>query len=94
MWLIVFGIFEQYTIHIGAGILIELIAGREDDQRYLAIAQHGQLVGLLHNAKLALVEGHLRVKERKGEGESSVNMKQKRANKIVHNWLFKYLWEM
>lgn len=61
--LIVLGVLEQDAIHVGTGILVELVARREDDQGDLAVAEHGQLVGLLHHAELALVEGHLR-----GEG--------------------------
>jgi len=57
--LIVLGVLEQDAIHVGAGVLVQLVAGREDDQGDLAVAEHGQLVGLLHHAELALVEGHL-----------------------------------
>lgn len=59
MWFIVFCVLEQHPIHICAGILIQLVAGREYDQCDLAVAQHRQLVGLLHDAELAFVEGHL-----------------------------------
>lgn len=80
MWLIVFGVFEQHTIHIGAGILIELVAGREDDQRYFAVTQHGQLVGFLHDAELALVEGHLRGRHTASEMEIERGLVSKNKN--------------
>ena len=35
--------------------------GVEDDDGDLAVAEDGQLVGLLHQTKLALGEGHLSV---------------------------------
>jgi len=57
--LVVLGVLEQDAIHVGAGVLVQLVARREDDQGDLAVAEHGQLVGLLHHAELALVEGHL-----------------------------------
>ena len=48
-----------YLVHIGASVLVELVAGGEDDKGYLAVAEDGQLVRLLHHTELALVEGHL-----------------------------------
>ena len=51
---------EHYTalnlVHVGAGVLVQLVARAEDDQRDLAVAQHRQLVSLLHHAKLPFVE--------------------------------------
>ena len=51
---------EHYTaldlVHVRAGVLVQLVARAEDDQRDLAVAQHGQLVSLLHHAKLPFVE--------------------------------------
>lgn len=63
VWFIVFCVLEQHPIHVSAGILIQLIAGREYDQGDLAVAQHRQLVGLLHDPELAFVEGHLEDEE-------------------------------
>lgn len=59
--LIVFGVFEQHFVHVRAGVLVQLVAAGEYDQRNFAVAQHGQLVRLLHDAELALVESHLRL---------------------------------
>ncbi len=49
----------SYLVHVCAGVLVELVAGGEDDEGDLAVAEHGQLVRFLHHAKLPLVEGHL-----------------------------------
>ena len=50
---------KQYLVHISAGVLVQLVAGGEDDERNLAVAEHGQFVRFLHHAELALVERHL-----------------------------------
>lgn len=57
--LVVLRVLEEDAVHVGAGILVQFVARREDDQGDLAVAEHGQLVGLLHDPKLSLVEGHL-----------------------------------
>ncbi len=54
---------SSYLVHVCAGVLVELVAGGEDDEGDLAVAEHGQLVRFLHHAKLPLVEGHLRERE-------------------------------
>jgi hypothetical protein len=48
-----------YLVHVCAGVLVELVAGGEDDEGDLAVAEHGKLVRFLHHAELSLVEGHL-----------------------------------
>ena len=40
MRLIVLGVLEQHLVHVGAGVLVQLVAGGEDDQRYLTVTQH------------------------------------------------------
>lgn len=59
MWLIVLGVLEQHLVHVRAGVLVQFVAATEDYQRDLAVAQHRQLVRLLHHAELPFVEGHL-----------------------------------
>ena len=54
-------ILEENLIHVCAGVLEQLVVGVEDDNRDLAVAQHAQLVRLLHQPKLALGECHLSV---------------------------------
>ena len=46
-------------VHVGAGVLEQLVGAAEHDQSDLAVAQHAQLVRLLHQAELALRERHL-----------------------------------
>ena len=52
-------IFEQNFVHVRAGVLEQFVVGVEDDDGDLAVAEDGQLVGLLHQTKLALCERHL-----------------------------------
>ena len=56
---IVFSVLEQDFVHVRAGILIQLVIAGEDDKGNLTVAQHRQLVCLLHQAKFALRERHL-----------------------------------
>ena len=49
-------VLQQNLVHVSAGVLVQLVARAEDDQRDLAVAQHRQLVSLLHHAKLPFVE--------------------------------------
>ena len=52
-------IFEQNFVHIRAGVLEQFVVGVEDDDGDLAVAEDGQLVGLLHQTKFPLCERHL-----------------------------------
>ncbi len=61
--LAVFGVLEQNAVHVSAGVLVELACAAEHDERNVAVAQHRQLVRLLHQAELALRERHLRGNE-------------------------------
>ena len=54
--LVVLRVLEEDLVHVGAGVLVQLVARAEDDERDLAVAQHRQLVSLLHHAKLPFVE--------------------------------------
>ena len=56
---VVLGVLEQHLVHVGAGVLVQLVVAREDDERDLTVAQHAQLVRLLHQPELALRERHL-----------------------------------
>ncbi len=60
MRLVVLGVLEEDAVHVGGGVLEEFVVRVEDDERDLAVAEHRELVGLLHEAELALREGHLR----------------------------------
>ena len=59
MRLVVLGVFEQALVHVGAGVLEQLVGAVEDDEGDLAVAQHAQLIRLLHEAELALRERNL-----------------------------------
>lgn len=57
--LVVLRVLEQHLVHVGAGVLEQLVGVVEDDERDLAVAQHAQLVRLLHQPELPLGERHL-----------------------------------
>lgn len=61
--LVVLRVLEQHLVHVGARVLEQPIRRVENDQRNFAIAQHRQLIGLLHQTEFALRERDLR-KER------------------------------
>lgn len=62
---VVLGVLEENLVHVGARILVQLVARTEDNQRNLAIAQYRQFVRFLHHAEFPLVKGHLSyIKER------------------------------
>jgi len=56
---VVLGVLEENLVHVGARVLVQLVARAEDNQRDLAVAQHRQFVRLLHHAEFPLVKGHL-----------------------------------
>ena len=60
--LVVLGVLEQNLVHVGAGVLKQLVGAVEDDEGDLTVAQHAQLVRLLHQTELALCECHLEEK--------------------------------
>ena len=105
MGLVVLCVFEQDLVHVGAGVLEQLVGAVEDDQGDLAVAQHAQLVGLLHQAKLSLCKRNLRrgEEERRGEerregaqGEKSatlsIMMRFRMLDGPLHNAERKKIW--
>lgn len=54
-------VLEENLVHVGAGVLEQLVVGVEDDDGDLAVAQHAQLVRLLHQSELSFGERHLSV---------------------------------
>lgn len=73
--LVVLCVFEQDLVHVSAGILEQLVRVIEDDQSYLTVTQHTQLVGFLHQAKLSLCECHLS----RGEGNRAEGGKKQKC---------------
>ena len=63
-----------YPVHVCAGVLEQLVVGVEDDDGDLTVAEHGQLVGFLHQTKLALGERDLPVRE--GDNSSKYSLSQ------------------
>lgn len=59
MRLVVLGVLEQDLVHVGAGVLEQLVRVVEDDEGDLAVTQDTQLVRLLHQTELPLGERHL-----------------------------------
>lgn len=58
---VVLGVLEENLVHVGACILVQLVARTEDNQRDLAVAQYRQFVRLLHHAEFPFVKGHLTI---------------------------------
>lgn len=72
---VVLGVLEENLVHVGARILVQLVARTEDNQRDLAVAQHRQFIRLLHHAEFPLVKGHLsHIKAEGGVRISKVNL--------------------
>lgn len=58
---VVLGVLEKNLVHVGACILIQLVARTEDNQGNLAVAEYRQFVRLLHYPEFPLVKGHLTI---------------------------------
>lgn len=56
---IVLGVFQKDFVHVGAGILKQLVGAVKDDEGDFTVTQNAQLIGLLHQTKLPLHESHL-----------------------------------
>ena len=65
MGLVVLRVLEEDLVHVSAGVLVQLVAGAEDDQGDLAVTQHGQLVSFLHHSEFSLVKRHLKTQNGK-----------------------------
>lgn len=57
--LAVLRVLEQHAVHVRAGVLEEAIGAVEDDEGDLTVAEHAQLIGLLHQPELPLSKRHL-----------------------------------
>ena len=66
--LVVLGVLEQDSVHVGAGVLGQFVGAGEENQRDLDIAQYAQLVRFLHQTELALCERHLPPAQVNSEG--------------------------
>ena len=71
--LAVLRVLQKHPVHVCAGVLEEAVGAVEDDEGNLAVAEHAQLVGLLHQPKLSLGECYLDSvsKGRAGEDKNS-----------------------
>lgn len=56
--------------------MVQLVCRAEDDESNLAVTQDTQFVSLLHNSKLAFVEGHLL--GRKGHSQTDLQRLEKK----------------
>lgn len=70
MRFVVLGVFQQHVVHVGAGILEQLVGAVEDDESDLTVAEDAQLVRLLHQTKLPLGEGYL---VKRGANQNIIN---------------------
>lgn len=60
MGLVVLGVFQQDFVHVGAGVLKQLVGAVEDDEGDFTVTQNTQLVGFFHQTELPLHESHLK----------------------------------
>ena len=59
VWLVVLCVLEKDLVHVGAGVLVELVAAAEDDQGDLTVTENRQFVRFFHHPELSFVESHL-----------------------------------
>lgn len=78
MRLVVLRVLEKHFVHVGAGILEQLVGAVEDDQCNLTVTQHAQLVSLLHQPKFPLCKCYL-------EKRKQPRLKK---NIFMHVWFF------
>lgn len=52
-------VLQKHAVHVRAGVLEEAVGAVEDDESNLAVAEHAQFVGLLHQPKLPFGKCHL-----------------------------------
>lgn len=57
--LAVLRVLQEHAVHVCAGVLEEAIGAVEDDEGDLTVAEHAQLIGLLHQPELPLRKCHL-----------------------------------
>lgn len=86
MWLVVLCVLEQDLVHVGAGVLKQLVGVVEDDERNLTITEHAQLICLLHQPELALGECHLQVGERAARSGSVTAYLGARGGALARGW--------
>lgn len=59
MGLTVLRVLQEHAVHVCAGILEEAVGAVEDDEGNLTVAEHTQLIGLLHQSELPLGKCYL-----------------------------------
>ena len=57
--LVVLCVLEEDLVHVGAGVLVQLVAAAEDDQGDLTVTENRQFVRFFHHPELSFVESHL-----------------------------------
>ena len=57
-------VLEENLVHVGAGVLVQLVAAAEDYQGDFTVTEDRQLVGFFHHPELSFVESHLGRKTR------------------------------
>lgn len=56
---VVLGVLEKNLVHVGARVLVKLVARTEDNQRNFTVAKYRQLVCFFHNPEFSFVKRHL-----------------------------------
>lgn len=61
MRLVVLGVLEKDFVHVGAGVLKQLVRAVENDERDLTVTEYTEFIGFLHQSKLSLCKSNLSV---------------------------------
>jgi len=85
----VLGVLEQDSVHVGAGVLEQLVGTVEHDQCDLAVTQNTQLIRLLHQTELALRERHLHNQQHQGSKNPGFF---KKAQPSGFYWVLGFYW--
>ena len=59
IWVLKLCVAYEYGVHVGTGILVELLVAGDHDDSYLNVAENAQLVGFLQQSCLTFAEGDL-----------------------------------
>lgn len=46
--LVVLRVLEEHFVHVGAGVLEQLVGAVEDDECYFTVTEHAEFIGFLH----------------------------------------------
>lgn len=57
--LIILRVLEKDLVHVGAGVLKQLVGAVENDEGDFTVTEHTEFIGFLHESKLSLCKSDL-----------------------------------